>query len=122
MCSHGHCLAGLPCRLWSPSGDMRGPPVYFEVVDVLCSGKLHFSHIADYVYEFCLLSDPDIGTSILVCDVEHTPLRFGRHSRKFVPCMSLYHNVITGSMLFRQPQLMLFFNISGVWPTPPCLS
>ena len=66
---------------------MRSPSVVFEVVDVLCSGQLHVSHIADYVYDCCLLPDPDVGTSILVCDVEHTPLRFGRHSRKCVPCL-----------------------------------
>ena len=31
-----------------------------------------FSHIADYIYDFCLLPDADVGLSILVCDVEYT--------------------------------------------------
>ena len=36
-----------------------------------CPGPLHFSHIADYIYYFCLLPDLDVGLSVLVCDVEH---------------------------------------------------
>ena len=27
------------------------------------------SHIADYIYDFCPLPDPDVGPSVLVCDV-----------------------------------------------------
>ena len=64
--------------IWSPSGDRRGPLVIFEAVDVPCSGPFHFSHIADYIYDFCPLPDPDVGLlsvyvmlsillSILVC-------------------------------------------------------
>ena len=37
-----------------------------------CPGPFHFSHIADYVYDFCPLPDRDVGLSVLVCDVEHT--------------------------------------------------
>ena len=37
-----------------------------------CPEQFHFSHIADYIYDFCPLPDPDVGLSILVCDVEHT--------------------------------------------------
>ena len=36
---------------WSPSGDIRGPSVVFEAVDVPCPGPLHLSHIADYIYD-----------------------------------------------------------------------
>ena len=25
-----------------------------------CPGPVHFSHVADYVYDFCPLSDPDV--------------------------------------------------------------
>ena len=33
-----------------------------------------FPHISDYVYDFCPLPDPDVGPSVLVCDVEHSVL------------------------------------------------
>ena len=49
-----------------------------------CPGPFHFSHIADYIYDLCLLPDPDVGLSILVCDVEHTSFHFGLRGRKFV--------------------------------------
>ena len=48
---------------------MPGPSVVYEAVDVPCPGPLHCYHIADYVNEFCHLSDPDVGLCILVCDV-----------------------------------------------------
>ena len=41
-----------------------------------CPGPFHFSHIADYINDFCPLTDPDAGLSILVCDVEHTYFHF----------------------------------------------
>ena len=31
-----------------------------------CPIPFHFSHIADYIYDFCFLPDPDVGLSILV--------------------------------------------------------
>ena len=49
-----------------------------------CRGQFHLSHIADYSYAFCLLSDPDAGLSIIACDVEHTSFHFGMRGRKFV--------------------------------------
>ena len=52
-----------------------------------CPGPLHCSHIADYVYDFCPLPDPDVGPSVLVCDVEHISFHFGVCGRKFVPCL-----------------------------------
>ena len=89
-----HRLAGLPCRLflsyyflWSPSGNTRGPSVVFEAVDMPCPIPFHFSRIADYIYDFCLLPDPDVGLAVLVCDVEHTSFHFGLCGRKFVLCL-----------------------------------
>ena len=32
---------------------MQSSSVVFQVVDVPCSGPLHFSQIADYVYDLC---------------------------------------------------------------------
>ena len=68
-----HLSASLPCgmflSLWSPSGDMRGPSVVFEAADVPCPGLpvLYFSHITDYIYDFCPLPGSDVGPSVLVC-------------------------------------------------------
>ena len=73
--------------IWSPSGDARGPSVIFEAVDMPCPWAFHFSHSVDYIYEFCPLSDPDVGPSIFVCDVEHTSFHFGLCGRKFVLCL-----------------------------------
>ena len=50
-------------------------------------GPFHFSHIADYIYDFCLLPDPDVGLSIFVCNVEHTSFHFGMCAHKFVLCL-----------------------------------
>ena len=48
------------------------------------------------IYYLCPLPDPDVGLSILVCDVEHTSFHFDMCGRKFVlclfgQCMSLLH-------------------------------
>ena len=70
--------------IWSPSGDVRGPSVVFEAVNMPCPGPFHFSHSVDYIYEFFPLTDPDVGPSSFVCDVEHTSFHFGlcgRHTR-----------------------------------------
>ena len=87
-----HRLAGLPCRLFlSYSLQVVTREVHrsgvFEAVDVPCPGPFHFSHSVDYIYDFCLLPDPNVGLSIFVCDVEHTSLHFGLCSRKFVLCL-----------------------------------
>ena len=37
--------------------------------------------------ETCPLPDPDVGLSVLVCDVEHTSFHFGLCGRKFVLCL-----------------------------------
>ena len=39
-------------------------------------GPFHFAHIADYIYDFCPLHEPDVGLSIPVGDVEHTSVKF----------------------------------------------
>ena len=41
-----------------------------------CPGPFHFSYSVDYIYDFCPLPDPDVGLSILVCDIEHTSFHF----------------------------------------------
>ena len=38
-------------------------------------------------FDFCPLPDPDVGPSIIVCDVEHTSFHFGLCGRKFVLCL-----------------------------------
>ena len=74
--------------IWSPtSGGARGPSIVFEAVDMPSPGPFHFSHSVDYIYEFCPLPDPDVGSSIFVCDVEHTSFHFGLCGRKFVLCL-----------------------------------
>ena len=52
-----------------------------------CPGPFPFSYIADYIYDFGLLPDSDVGISIFVCDVEHTSFHFGLCGRKFVLCL-----------------------------------
>ena len=46
-------------------------------------GLFHFLTVL-IIYDFCPLPDPDVGLSILVCDVEHTSFHFGLCIRKFV--------------------------------------
>ena len=69
-------FAAIPCHLFLEYGIHVVAPsvqlVVFEAVDVLCLGPPHLSHIADYIYELCPLSDQDVGPSVLICDVEHT--------------------------------------------------
>ena len=69
-----------------PSGHKSVPSVVFEAVDVPCPGPfIQCVHIADY--DFCPLFDPDVGPSVLVCDVEHTSFHFGLCGCKFVLCL-----------------------------------
>ena len=69
--------------LWYPSGDTRGPSVVFKEVDVTCPGPFNCSNIFDYSYDFCPLTNPFGGLSIIVCDVEHTSFHFGLCGRKW---------------------------------------
>ena len=50
-------------------------------------GPFNCSHSVDYIYDFRSLPDPDVGLSILVCDVEHTSFYFGLFGRKFNLCL-----------------------------------
>ena len=45
---------------------------------LICLAKEHFivSHCVHYIYDFCPLSDPYVGLSVRVCDVEHTSFHF----------------------------------------------
>ena len=81
-----HRLAGLPCRLFLSHGlqvvtrDVgRG-----HRIDVLCQGTLYFSHIADYFYDFCPLSDTDVSHYVVASHVEHTSFHFGLCGHTFV--------------------------------------
>ena len=44
-------------------------------------------HIADYIYDIWQVSHPNVGLSIIVCDVEHTSFHFGMCGRNFVLCL-----------------------------------
>ena len=62
------------CRIFChmvSMGDTRGPSVLFEAVDVHYPGPLNFLSLLS-----CPLTDPDMGPSIPVCDVEHTSFHF----------------------------------------------
>ena len=50
-------------------------------------GSLHFPHIADYVYNFYPLSDPDVGYPVFIRDVEHSSVNVGLCDRRFVLCL-----------------------------------
>ena len=73
--------------IWFPSGDTRCPSVVFEAVDMPCPGSFHSSYSVHYIYDFCPLSDPDVGISIFISDVEHISFHFGLCGRKFVLCL-----------------------------------
>ena len=50
--------------------------------------QLNITHIADYVDEFCTLSDPHFDPcAFLVCDVEYISFHFGPHRSRFVLCL-----------------------------------
>ena len=52
-----------------------------------CPGPFHLSYSFDYIYDFCPLPDPDVGLSVLVCDIAHMSFHFGLCGRKFVLCL-----------------------------------
>ena len=74
-------LHRLACRLFLS--------LWSQSCDKLCPAQDHFIFLTllIIVYEFCLLSDSDVGLSVLVCDVEHTSFHFGLCGRKFVLCL-----------------------------------
>ena len=57
-----------------------------------CPGPFHFSHIADYIYDFCPLPDPDVCPSVIVCDVERTSFYFGLCGRCDLCQVSNHHD------------------------------
>ena len=55
---------------------------------LMCPARYHFIVLTLLIIsDFRPLSDPDVGLSMLVCDIEHTSFRFGLCGRKFVLCM-----------------------------------
>ena len=55
----------------------------------MCPEPLHFlkNGYADYICELCSLPGPDVGLSVLVCDLGHTSFHFGMCGRMFVVCL-----------------------------------
>ena len=47
-------------------------------------GPCNFSEIVDYIYDLYPVSDPVVGPSVIVCDVEHTCFHFGMCGHKCV--------------------------------------
>ena len=111
-----HRLAGLPCRIFLSYGlQVVTREVHRSSLRrLICPSHDHlfFSHIADYVYDVCPPSDPDVGPSVLACDVERTSFHFGMCGRKFVlclfgvlvsaPCYVIAGNTELNTCLFRQ--------------------
>ena len=118
---------------WTPRGDIRGASVVFQAVDVPCPGTLHCSHMADYIYDFCLtqmlvflslyvMLSIGLLLSILVCVEAH-----------FLSCACLVSvqvsapYVIAGSTqelytcLFSQMARLLLKIYHSVWHMPPSL-
>ena len=79
--------------IWPPSGNMRGPLVVFEAVDMPCTRPVRFSN-------------PDAGLSMLVCDVEHTYFHFGLCGRKFVLHIELIMTTDKSCMTSVQPRVI----------------
>ena len=51
----------------------------------MCPARDHFIFLTLLIISyFCPLPDPDVGLSMLVCDIEHTSFHFGLCGRKFV--------------------------------------
>ena len=82
---------------WSQNGDTRGHRSSLSWL--MCPAQDHFIFPTLLIiqYDFCPLSNPDAGLSVIVCDVEHTYFHFGLCCRKFVlslfgesPCRSLH--------------------------------
>ena len=54
----------------------------------MCPARDHFIFLTLLIISyFCPLPDPDVGRSMLVCDIEHTSVHFGLCGRKFVLCL-----------------------------------
>ena len=54
----------------------------------MCPARDHFTFFTLLIIpDFCPLPDPDVGFSMLLCDIEHTSFHFGLCGRKFVLCL-----------------------------------
>ena len=85
--------------VWSPNGKVHQS----SLRRLICPTQDRFIFLTlykYYIYDFCPVPDPDVGLSILVCDVEHTSFHFGLCGRKFVLCLCGEH-----------PGLRIEFNI-----------
>ena len=101
--------------IWPPSGDMRGPSVVFEAVDMPCLGPFHFSHNVDHIYGFCPLPVPYVGLYIIVCDVEHTSFHFCLCVRKLVLRLSGLCPGICTICHSWQHTGVVHLSFSGIW-------
>ena len=74
-------LGGLPCRillsycLQVVTREVHRP----SLRRLICPAQDHFifSYSGDYIYDLCPLLDPDVGLSVVVCDIEHTYFHIG---------------------------------------------
>ena len=54
----------------------------------MCPAQDHFICLTlPIMPDFCPLPDPDVGPSVLICDVELTCFHFGLCGHKFVMCL-----------------------------------
>ena len=84
-----HRLAGLPCHLFLSYGlrVVTREVHRSSLRRLICPAQDHFIYLTvDYIYDFCPFPDPDVGLSVLVCDVEHTSFHFALGGRNFVLC------------------------------------
>ena len=68
--------------IWSPSQSVAHR---LSLRRLICS--FNFSHSVHYIYDSCPLPDPDVGPSILVCDVEHLSILVCAASSLFCACL-----------------------------------
>ena len=84
-------LAGLPCHniFLSYGLQVVTLDVHLSYLRrLMCPVRDHFMCLTLLIIsDFCPFPDPDVGLSMLVCDIEHTSFRFGLCGRKFVLCL-----------------------------------
>ena len=82
-----HRVAGLPCHIFLSYGlQVVTLEVHLSSLRrLMCLARDHFIFLTLLsISYFCPLPDPDVGLSMLVCDIEHTSFHFGLCGRKFV--------------------------------------
>ena len=115
-----HRLAGLPCRLFLSYGlQVVTREVHRSSLRrLIWPAQDHFIFLTVLIIcDFCPLHDPDVGLSILVCDVEHTSILVCAAPSLFCVCLVSVQvsapYVIAGSTqelytcLFRQMAMLL---------------